>query len=604
MNFFRTAETSLGRDIRGSGTTAAILFLLTFSLATPGIARESQSQGQGQNQNEDQPKSIRGTVINSVTKSPVSRALVYSADSLYAVMTDIEGHFEFILPKKEEGETPSNNGSVIYSSGSATYSSFGPMRPGRGSQMWLRARKPGFLEDEGRGGVMTTASPGVEATIAIVPEALIKGRVTLSTGDVAGDINVQLFSRTVIEGFPRWMPGVIVRANSAGEFRFADLRPGSYKLLTHEWMDNDPVAATPGQLYGFPPVYYPASAHFSTAASIELTAGETVEADLSLTRQAYYPVRIPVASEDIGNGMRVTVQGQRGPGYELGFNTSAHRIEGTLPNGTYAVAASTFSENASSGKITLVVAGGPAETTPLVLTRNSSIHINVKEEFNEKKSNATMTYSNGTNTFTLRGPRTYMHISLDSADEFDSNSGAGLRPPLGPNDDSLVFEHVAPGRYWLNAQAGLGYLASATMGTSDLLREPMVVGAGANPSIEIVLRDDAAAIEGTVTDLANRALLPNANDVENPFSQAWVYCVPLPDSSGQFEQIGVSGEGKFQHEKLAPGSYRILAFPTRQPFLPYRDPEAMKVYETKGPVVNLTAGQKTTVEVQMIPSND
>ncbi len=100
---------------------------------------------------------------------PFSRALVYSADNRFAVMTDIEGHFEFILPK-EESETASNNGSVIYSSsGSATYSSFGPIRLGRGSQMWLRARKPGFLEDEGRGGVMTTASPGVDATIAIVP---------------------------------------------------------------------------------------------------------------------------------------------------------------------------------------------------------------------------------------------------------------------------------------------------------------------------------------------------------------------------------------------------------------------------------------------------
>ncbi len=51
--------------------------------------------------------------------------LVYSADNLYAAMTDIEGHFEFVLPK-EENETASNNGSVIYSSsGSATYSHSG-----------------------------------------------------------------------------------------------------------------------------------------------------------------------------------------------------------------------------------------------------------------------------------------------------------------------------------------------------------------------------------------------------------------------------------------------------------------------------------------------
>jgi hypothetical protein len=604
VSFFPRSEASPHRHIRRNATAAAILFLLVFSIAKPGFAQEPQSPGQSQN--EEQPKSIRGTVINSVTKSPASRALVYSADNRYATLTDIEGRFEFILPK-EENETRSNNVSVIYSSnGSASYSSFGPMRPGRGGQMWLRARKPGFLEDEGwGGGVMTAASPGVDATIAIEPEALIKGRVTLSTGDVASNINVQLFSRTVVEGFPRWMPGATVRANSAGEFRFAELRPGSYKLVTNEWMDNDPVAATPGgQLYGFPPVYYPASADFSTAASIELTAGEIVEADLSLTRQAYYPVRIPVASEDIGNGMRVSVQGQRGPGYELGFNMGAHRIEGMLPNGTYAVTASTFGEIEASGKITLVVAGGPAETASLVPTRNSSIHINVKEEFNEKKSNTTMSFSSGRNTYTLNGPRAYLNISVENADEIDPRGNARLRPPTGPNDDAFVLENVAPGRYWLRAQTGEGYVASASMGTSDLLREPMAVGAGTNPSIEMVVRDDGAEIEGTITDIANRALLTNPNDNGNPFPQAWIYCVPLSDSTGQFQQIGVSQEGKFQHSMLAPGSYRILAFTTQQPFLPYRDPEAMKVYESKGQVVNLTAGQKTTVEVQTIPVND
>ncbi len=119
------------------------------------------------------------------------------------------------------------------------------MRPGRGSQMWLRARKPGFLEQEGWRDSATTASPGVDATIAIVPEALIKGRVTLSTGDVAGNINVQLFSRTVLEGFPRWVPGDTVRANSAGEFRFAELRPGSYKLVDERMDGQRPGRCNP-----------------------------------------------------------------------------------------------------------------------------------------------------------------------------------------------------------------------------------------------------------------------------------------------------------------------------------------------------------------------
>jgi hypothetical protein len=46
----------------------------------------------------------------------------------------------------------------------------------------------------------------------------------------------------------------------------------------------------------------------------------------------------------------------------------------------------------------------------------------------------------------------------------------------------------------------------------------------------------------------------------------------------------------------------MLAFASRQPNLPYRDPEAMKLYETKGQVVHLTPGQKTSVQLQLIPS--
>jgi len=88
-----------------------------------------------------------------------------------------------------------------------------------------------------------------------MPEALIKGRVILSATDAAIGVNVQIFSRQVQDGIPRWIPGNSVPANSNGEFRFAELLPGSYKLVTHELMDNDPAATVPGgQLYGFPPV--------------------------------------------------------------------------------------------------------------------------------------------------------------------------------------------------------------------------------------------------------------------------------------------------------------------------------------------------------------
>jgi len=48
---------------------------------------------------DQQPTTIHGTVVNSVTHTPISRALVYSADNRFAMLTDGEGHFEFSVPK-------------------------------------------------------------------------------------------------------------------------------------------------------------------------------------------------------------------------------------------------------------------------------------------------------------------------------------------------------------------------------------------------------------------------------------------------------------------------------------------------------------------------
>ena len=83
---------------------------------------------------------------------------------------------------------------------------------------------------------------------------------------------------------------------------------------------------------------------------------------------------------------------------------------------------------------------------------------------------------------------------------------------------------------------------------------------------------------------------------------AYVYCIPLPDSSGRFTEAGVSAEGTFRFQQLPPGAYRVLAFDHQQSELEYRNAEAMSVYEGKGPVVRLAAGQTEQVRVNLISS--
>jgi hypothetical protein len=428
-----------------------------------------------------------------------------------------------------------------------------------------------------------------------MPEAIIKGRITLASGDAALGITVQLFSHEVREGLPRWTQSSTVRANSTGEFRLAELQPGSYKLVTQEYMDNDPITNIPGsQQYGFPPVYYPGVSDFSAASIIELTAGQEFQADISLARQPYYPVKIPIAGSEINGGLNVSVQGQRGPGYSLGHNTAQHTVVGLLPNGAYVVEASTFGQNSVSGSVSIRVTGAPVDGRAMALLPKSAVRLNVREEFSATTWNSSANWNDGKRTFSLHGPRAYLQATVESADDFAQPQSGSIRPPTGPNDDSLVIEDLSPGRYWLRLQTARGYIASATQGSTDLLRQSLTIGSGPAAPIEVTVRDDVAELEGTVTDLAQQSA-PSHDSAER--ATAWVYFVPLPGSSGEFTELGVTSGGEFTSSQMTPGDYRVLAFTTAQQHLPYRDAEAMKAYDSKGPVVHLAAGQKTTVQV-------
>jgi hypothetical protein len=555
-------------------------------------------QAYGQNQQPDKGGgAVRGTVVNGVTHEPIARALVYSTDNRFAMLTDSEGHFEFTPTEVSyENSGSSFTGSQVYG-----FSSGG----NAGRALSLMARKPGFLDDPNQGRP-TEASAGSQLTIALLPEALIKGRIGVSPTDGAVGMNVQLFLRRFEEGRARWAAGPSTQTNSNGEFRFAELLPGGYKLVTHELLDTDPVSLMPGrQRYGFPPVCYPGIDDFASAPIIQLSAGQKFVADLSVVRKPYYRIRLPVANAAANTGINVTVlvEGHRGPGYSLGYNAQEHRIEGSLPSGTYLVEGTSFGQEAASGSVDMVVGGAPSEGPTMTLTRNSSIDVHVTEEFLSKPSvQRSASWGDGKHTFAVHGPRLYLNVAAEAVDDFEPQKTAAVRPPAKPDDDSLVLENLAPGRYWLRLTSSRGYVASATMGTLDLLHEPFVVGPGSGGSIEITVRDDGAEIAGTVAGVTSARATNSAAPMVSE-AMAYVYCIPEPDSAGQFQQIWVSADGKFTSQMTAPGSYRVLAFTRPQPNLPYRDVDAMRDYDTQGQIVHLVAGQKESLQLQVISSS-
>lgn len=554
MAFSRIADRASCMHISCSSARPVILVSILSSIVLlPGLAF-------GQNlQSNDGQNNIRGTVVNSVTHMPIARALVHSSDDHYAVMTDSDGHFEFTAPAA--------------------------------TQIWLLARKLGYLGDRNTGNALE-ASAGNEITIPLTPESIIKGRVITSTGEMLPRIGVELLRRQIQNGLSRWIQVGMTQTKSDGSFRFAELASSSYKVMTHESMDNDPAVTVSGApRRGFPPVYFPAAADFSEAATIDLGAGQTFESNLTITDQPYYPVKIPVASGDLNGGLqvRVTLQGRSGPGYSLGYNGSTQKIEGLLPNGNYTVQGFTYGQYSAKGEVSLRVAGGPAEGPTLTLTRSSSVTLNVQEVFTQSSSSF-VTEQDGR---AVRSLQSYLFPQLEPADDFAPWGTGNIRSQNNQNDNSLVIENVLPGRYWLRVNTGMGYVASATMGGVDLLHQPLELGSGSSIPIEITVRDDTATLEVSIA---------NATSQSSTSRSAWIYCVPAGDSPGRFQEASVgSADRKVSLPGLAPGGYRVMAFASPKPDLPYREPEAMRVYETKGQVIQLSAGQTASVQLQIIP---
>jgi len=519
--------------------------------------------------------SLQGVVLNSVTHEPVSRALVSSPDNRFATMTDGQGHFEFKFPRA------SNDAAN---------------RPTA-----LMARKPGYLTELALD--MQLGAAAKEVTLSLAPEGLIVGHVSLPSSEAADKIQVQLYRREVDDGRAHWVPGGQTATRSNGDFRFAELAAGTYKVMTLEQFDRDHPPATSGeeQLYGYAPVYFPSAKTFAGGETIALSAGQTFQADLSVTRQPYFSVKISVtnAPTNVGIGVGVSAAGSRGPGYSLGYNSQTHLIEGMLPQGTYLVEGFGFAPLLTVGESSLTVHNAPLSVGSITMVARPSISVSVKEEFSsQEQTNDASSSSRTWLSSAASGPRSYLNLRLEPVDDFNQHGGSSLRPPANPKDEALTLEGVAPGRYWVHVDSSRGYASAVTSGGVDLLTEPLVVANGSVAPIEITMRDDTAQVEGTIEGA-------DASAPSRPHTAtANVYCVPLPDSPGRFAEVAAAADGTFTFLNLPPGAYRVLAFKGAQPGLEFRNPEVMRAYEASGPVVHLSSGQKDHVTVPLISKGE
>ena len=550
----------------------------------------------GQEQANSKPTNttVSGTVVNSLTHEPIGRAMVSSNDSRYAAFTDNSGRFELTI------ETQATEGNDR------------ERRP-FGASTVLQAKKPGFLVDHGTQGHAAVGTTTQEVTLSLVPEALIVGHVKFPTSETANEAQVALYRREVREGLGRWERVSEVRTRSDGEYRFAELRAGQYKLYTPEAVDRDPLASGPGEpAYGFPPRFFAEAHDFASADVIELHAGQTFVANMTPERQRYFDVTIPVGPPDVaGQGVTVTVRarGQRGPGFELGYDQGRHAIRGSLPNGSYIVEATSFAPSPATGLTNITVANGPVVGPAVVLATNPSIEVNIRAQFSG---------SNGSETqVQQQTPGAY--VMLQSAEEFFDDRGPGMTYQAQSNPQAhgaIRLEGVRPGRYWVRVQPDTSneYAAAMTSGLTDLLRAPLVVAPGSSTdAIEVTLRDDGGSIEATVEGDPRQVPAGVSGGMPysgsgpmgglgfDPMSRLYVYAIPV-EAGRTVSGFNGFNNGKYVIQGLPPGDYRVIAFDSQQE-IESRNPATLKSYESAGQVVHVQAGKTAQATVKPVSSN-
>jgi hypothetical protein len=573
--------------------SGAVLCFRTNAQSTVGVARAA-----------DPPSSVHGTVLNRVTHEPISRALVYSSDQQYATLTDDRGHFEFKFPPQEPA--PQENlsaSSEVRAFDTGRFQSFVRLRPSE-----FLARKLGFLEGTNNPSNGRAARNQSEVILYLDPESLIVGHVNIpgSEGDLR--IRLEIYRREVNEGREHWIPAGSFTTWTDGEFRFSNLTKGTYKLFTHEQPDRDPLTIAPAsQQFGFPPVFYPSAADFSDASMIQLAAGATLQANVSVARCEYYPVKIPIANAAAGIGLNIRVYpiGHPGPGYSLGYNQAEEQIIGSLPDGSYTLQADANARPGSTGILNFSVRGAPLELPPLNLIPNSSLTVNVREQLSSGQSAFDESPEEPAGSLSSAAPHrtTNVQVTLTPIEDFGADGGGTSQPMEGNREHALAIPNVRPGRYHVHAESGVGYVASILSGGTDLLREHLEVGMGGSSSpIELTLRDDGAEVTGTFEDPANPNIARDQNGEGRP--QAYLYFLPLTGSSGQFREVIGAPDGTFSEEQLPPGSYLVVAFEQQHDDLASANQETLRKLESQGQIIHVRAGQKERLRLKIITEGD
>ena len=517
--------------------------VLLSSLIAFGQTTFSPGQSGQQNPYAKEPPhcSVSGSVVNAVTGEGIPRAQVMLfGNEARTALTDGEGRFSF------EDVT--------------------------GWAIAFQARKPGFTNPLRRVDprVQACASNAPEIKVQLLPTSAIVGHITDPNGEPVDDLPIRLGKYDYRDGMRHFTTKASDTTNFEGKFRLGDLEVGSYVLIAGPSAPQ--MMATLRDVT--PTSYFPGVPDRASAATIVVKTGATVEANMVVKEVTGYKVtgRVLGASPEL-RGVSVELKNESGDqvGVTIGGRGSANEFSVIgVPAGQYRVHAIAYEQSGVmlTGS-THVVVSHDVSNVQVSLAPMITLKVNVRSETGDA------TQSNG-------GGGPMASVRLIPVDGDGQEYSGGMR---GGKDAKLTVSSVEPGRYMVSVDPiNRGYAQSARLGSTDLLREPVMIDSDADP-IEITLRDDGAELSGSVENGMGALIVAIPSDD--------VLFPPRTFANGTEN----STTGKFRMN-LPPGEYTLYAF--NSDGVEYSNPKVMEKYSSQGVHVSVSAREKKELSLRLI----
>jgi hypothetical protein len=531
---------------------------------------------------------VHGIIQDSISHQPIARVLVHQGSN--DVLTDNEGRFELDLP---------------------------------GGIQQIAIARPGYRNISQNHSIVV--APGMpELTLELTPQISVSGQLALSSGEPADTFPVQGFRRSIVENNrEQWLIVQNTNTSGSGAFRMPAIeRGGNYIFCSTPMLDSVTIAngslSRPVQRFGYRPTCYPGpipkltglAADHNSANTLTLTPGQHAEIELSLVREPFFRVILPVLNANHLPAVEAQLHSASEPNfsYPIEWSSRLGYAEAYLPSGQYSAEILARGEGGSEyAHLSFHVASQPLVASAMTMLPLHAIPVDIRKDFTVASNRP------GGERDAVDDPG--VGINLVSADEAspNGNGSGGLSHIRGSTDPTqFQFDGVVPGRYWVQTYPTEGYVNSISSGGVDLTRQPLAVGPGNSTApILVSLRNDVGHLQVTVVPPQNSdseqtisaaeaaqgsGSAPLSSSIPGELQAFYVYAIPLSRLLWQTPQTQGQGTDPVTIDGLAPGSYCVVAFDHAREFN-LNDPDTISTVTALGKTVIVSANGTTSVQL-------